>query len=192
MTGTVRIATVSGNTPHRVVRSKHPMNLLTPAIITFMTTIAGAALPASAHDTDIGQARTGGAVMCSASSDDSAGATANEKTFRGVIRRLWEKEARPGSDGAVTIAFQKVVVGAPRAFQPTASDAYSQADPSKPIYPVSATFSTCTDFKTAISRRAMERIYNCFVHKTGGWQCTQTGASGALAVKDKSEYIPKK
>jgi hypothetical protein len=168
------------------------MNLLLPAIITVMTTILGVALPALAHDTTAIQERTSGVVACTASSDDSAGTTANEKTFRGVIRRLWEKDAKAGSDGAVTLAFQKVVVGAPRAFQPTASDAYSQADPSKPIYPVSATFSTCTDFKTAISKRTMERVYNCFVHKTGGWQCTQTGASGALAIKDKSEYIPKR
>jgi len=70
--------------------------------------------------------------------------------------------------------------------------AYSQANPKKPIYPVRATFATCTDYKAAISKRKMERIYDCFVHKTGGWQCTQTGASGPLAMKDKEEYIPKK
>ena len=168
------------------------MNFLQLALIATVSTIAGTAAPAWAHGSPLVQARPGGVVACAASSADSEGTTANEKTFRGVIRRLWEKEAKPGSDGAVTIAFQMVTVGAPRAFQPTASDAYSQADPSKPIYPVSATFSTCTDFKAAISRRQMERIYNCFVHKTGGWQCTQTGASGALATKDKSEYIPKR
>ena len=134
--------------------------------------------------------QTGG-VACTASSDDSEGKTANEKTFRGVIRRLWEKEAREGSDGAVTITFQKVVVGAPRAWRPTATDAYSQADPRKPIYPVRATFATCTDYKTAITKRKMERIYDCFVHKTGGWQCTQTGASGPLATKDQEEYLRK-
>jgi len=71
------------------------------------------------------------------------------------------------------------------------SDAYSQANPKKPIYPVRATFATCTDYKSAVSKRKMERIYDCFVHKTGGWQCTQTGASGALALKDEEEYIQK-
>lgn len=135
---------------------------------------------------------TDGAVACSASSEDSDGKTANEKTFRGVIRRLWEKEAQKGSDGAVTITFQKMVVGAPRRWRPTFDDAYSQADPKKPIYPVRATFATCTDYKSAVSKRKMERIYDCFVHKTGGWQCTQTGASGALATKDEKEYLPKK
>ena len=132
-----------------------------------------------------------GIVACAASSSDADGKTANEKTFRGVIRRLWEKEASAGSDGAVTITFQKVVVGAPRAWRPTATDAYSQADPRKPIYPVRATFATCTDYRAAISKRKMERIYDCFVHKTGGWQCTQTGASGPLATKDEKEYLPK-
>ena len=134
---------------------------------------------------------TNGTIACSASSEDSDGKTANEKTFRGVIRRLWEKEAGEGSDGAVTITFQKVVVGASRAWRPTATDAYSQANPKKPIYAVRATFETCTDYKKAISKRKMERIYDCFVHKAGGWQCTQTGASGALALKDKKEYIQK-
>ena len=168
------------------------MKFLSLAIIATMTTSVGVAFLALAHETTMAQERTGGVVACAASSEDADGTTANEKTFRGVIRRLWEKEAKAGSDGAVTIAFQKVAVGAPRAWQPTASDAYSQADPSKPIYPVSATFSTCTDYKTAISRRHMERIYSCFVHKTGGWQCTQTAASGALATKDKQVYIPKR
>lgn len=135
--------------------------------------------------------KTGGAVACSASSEDSEGKTANEKTFRGVIRRLWEKEARKGSDGAVTVTFQKMVVGAPRAWRVDLSDAYSQINPKKPIYPVKTTFTTCTDYNTAISKRKMERIYDCFVHKTGGWQCTQTGASGALALKDEKEYIQK-
>lgn len=134
---------------------------------------------------------TNSTIACSASSEDSDGKTANEKTFRGVIRRLWEKEARAGSDGAVTITFQKVVVGAPRSWRANLSDAYSQANPKKPIYPVRATFETCTDYKKAISKRKMERIYDCFVHKTGGWQCTQTGASGALALKDEKEYIQK-
>lgn len=135
--------------------------------------------------------KTDGVIACSASSEDSDGKTANEKTFRGVIRRLWEKEAQKGADGEVTITFQKVVVGAPRAWRANLSDAYSQADSKKPIYPVRATFATCTDYKKAVSKRKMERIYDCFVHKTGGWQCTQTGASGALALKDKAEYIQK-
>jgi hypothetical protein len=131
-------------------------------------------------------------VACSASDPDANGRTANEKTFRGVIRRLWEKEAREGMDGTVSITFQKMVVGAPRAWRANLSDAYSQANPKKPIYPVRATFATCTDYKSAVSKRKMERIYDCFVHKTGGWQCTQTGASGALALKDEEQYIQKK
>jgi hypothetical protein len=147
--------------------------------------------PVSKNNKTSAQDKTDDVVACSASSEDSDGKTTNEKTFRGVIRRLWEKEAREGSDGAVTITFQKVVVGAPRRWRPTLTDAYSQADPKKPIYPVRASFATCTDYRKAISRRKMERIYDCVVHKTGGWQCTQTGASGALALKDENEYIQK-
>ncbi len=148
-------------------------------------------IPVAKNDQPPTPDKPSGAVACSASSKDSDGKTANEQTFRGVIRRLWEAEAKAGSDGAITITFQKVVVGAPRAWRPTATDAYSQANPKKPIYPVSATFVTCTDYKSAISKRKMERVYDCFVHKTGGWQCTQTGASGALALKDEKQYIQK-
>jgi hypothetical protein len=147
--------------------------------------------PVSENNKTPAQDKTDGAVACFASSEDSIGKTTNEKTFRGVIRRLWEKEAREGMDGAVTVAFEKMTVGAPRRWRADFSDAYSQADPKKPIYPVRASFTTCTDYNKAISKRKMERIYDCFVHKTGGWQCTQTGASGALATKDKGEYIQK-
>jgi hypothetical protein len=117
-------------------------------------------------------------ISCGASTPDGDGKTANEKVFRGVIRQLWEKPAAKGMDGAVTIQFEKMTIGAPRAWRPTATDAYSQADPKRPIYPVRVAFSTCTDYRTAISMRQMERIYDCYTHKTGGIQCTQTGASG--------------
>lgn len=145
---------------------------------------------------DLGQGRlfdtAPNQVACSESTLDSAGKNANEKLFRGVIRRLWEKEAATGSDGAVTVTFEYMIIGKPRAWRPTATDAYSQADRKKPIYPVRVGFTTCTDYRTAISTRKMERIYDCFTHKVGGIQCTQTGASGALALKDKKEYIQKK
>ncbi len=145
----------------------------------------------SKNDETPAKKQTDGVVACFASSEDSDGKTTNDKTFRGVIRRLWEKEAKEGSDGGVTLTFQKMTIGAPRRWRPTLTDAYSQADPKKLIYPVRASFETCTDYRKAISKRKMERIYDCFVHKTGGWQCTQTGASGALATKDKEEYIQK-
>ena len=131
------------------------------------------------------------AVACFASDPDSNGKTANEKTFRGVLRRFWEKEPKE-SGPTVTITFQKMTIGAPRRWRPTFDDAYAQADPNKPIFPVRATFTTCTDYTDAITKRKMERIYDCYVHKTGGWQCTQTGASGPLAIKDEKEYVPKK
>jgi hypothetical protein len=135
---------------------------------------------------------TAGAVACFASDSESNVKNANEKNFRGALRNFWEKKAGKGSDGTVTMTFQKMTVGAPRRWRATFDDAYSQADPRKPIYPVRATFTTCTDYADAISTRKMERIYDCFVHKTGGWQCSQTGASGALAMKDEKKYTPKK
>ena len=169
------------------------MNIRTPlhsAASASLTTIAAVAIMLGAAHTV--HATTDNVAACSASSADSDGATANEKTFRGAIRRLWEKNAAAGADGAVTITFQHVVVGAPRAWQANFTDVYSQATPKQPIYPVKATFATCTDYKTAVSKKQMERMYDCFVHKAGGWQCTQTGASGALALKDKETYLQKR
>lgn len=131
-------------------------------------------------------------VACFASDSETDIKNTNEKNFRGAIRRLWEKEAPEGSDGTVTLMFENFVVGGSRAWRPTLTDAYSQADPKKPIFAVRTTFETCTDYRSAISKRKMERVYDCFVHRAGGWQCTQTGASGALALKDKKEYIQKK
>jgi hypothetical protein len=93
---------------------------------------------------------------------------------------------------SIVVTHAKIMqIGSLRAWRATLSDAYSQADPKKPIYPVRTSFATCTDYKKAISKRIMERIYDCFYHKAGGWQCTQTGESGALATKDKKEYIQK-
>ncbi len=148
--------------------------------------------PVSKNEKTPAQEKNDGAVACFASDSEANVKNANEKNFRGVLRNFWEKKAEKNSDGTVTLTFQKMTIGAPRRWRPTFDDAYSQADPRKPIYPVRATFTTCTDYNTAISKRKMERIYDCFVHKTGGWQCTQTGASGALALKDEKEYIQKK
>ncbi len=133
---------------------------------------------------------TTGAVACSSSDPDSNGKNALERTLRGVIRRAWEKKAAEGSDGAVTITFQRFSVSAPRAWRPTATDPYSQADPKKPIYPVRTIFTTCTDYRTAITRRKMERLYDCFTHKNGGVQCTQVGRTAGL-MEDEEQYIPK-
>lgn len=137
------------------------------------------------------QDKTNGAVACFASDSEADVKNVNEKSFRGVIRDFWEKKPKE-SGPTVILTFQKMTIGAPRHWRATFDDAYSQADPKKPIYPVRATFTTCTDYTDAITKRKTERIYDCYIHKTGGWQCSQTGASGPLAMKDEKEYIPKK
>ncbi len=147
--------------------------------------------PVTKTDKTSAKDKTDGVVACFASDSEESVKNANEKNFRGVLRRFWEK--KPEESGpTVTLTFQKMTIGTPRRWRATFDDAYSQADPKKPIYPVRATFTTCTDYTDAITKRKMERIYDCYVHKTGGWQCSQTGASGPLAMKDEKEYTPKK
>ena len=47
------------------------------------------------------------------------------------------------------------------------------------------------DYRTALSTRKMERLFDCFTSKTGGIQCTTIGDSEGLSTKDKGEYLQK-
>ena len=113
-------------------------------------------------------------VTCPTSDTDSKGKTALEKAFRGAIRETWEKEAEPGLDGAVTITFQTFTIGAPR----------------RSVYPVRATFTTCTDYNRRIEITKREREHACFKNTAGKYTCTIIAAPNTN-VKDKTESIEK-
>lgn len=131
--------------------------------------------------------KTNGKVACPASDPDSKGKSELERAFRGAIRQGWEKEPEPGLDGRVTIIFQEFRVGAPHKHR-------VYADPNeavgKTIYPVRATFTTCTDYNRRIEITKREREHACF-QKTGGkWACTIIAAPDTN-VKDKTERFDK-
>jgi hypothetical protein len=126
---------------------------------------------------------------CFASDADSRGASGLERSYRSVIRRTFAHPAEPGMDGAVTIHFQSFKIGAPRRWM--VSDGYNfSADRSKPIRELRVLFTTCTDYRTAISLRQMERNFDCFTAPTGETVCQVSGSTGGM-LPDKTQYIPK-
>lgn len=126
-------------------------------------------------------------VACPSSDPDSNGKTALEKSFRGAIRETWEKEAEPGLDGAVTITFQSLRVGAAHKYR-----IYVDPDDAigKMIYPVRATFTTCTDYNRRIENVKREREFSCYKNTAGKQTCTIIAAPNTN-VKDKTESIDK-
>jgi hypothetical protein len=71
------------------------------------------------------------------------------------------------------------------------SDGYNfSADRSKPIRELRVLFTTCTDYRTAISLRQMERNFDCFTAPTGDTVCQVSGSTGGM-LPDKTQYIPK-
>lgn|GEM_PF-2977884 len=126
---------------------------------------------------------------CFPSDADSKGASALERTYRGVIRKTFAREAAPGMDGAVTIHFQSFKIGGPRRW--LRSDGYNfAADQSKPIRELRVLFTTCTDFRTAIQLVQMERNFECFTTPTEETACQVSGSTGGM-LPDKKQYIPK-
>jgi len=127
------------------------------------------------------------AVACPVSDADSKGKTALEKSFRGAIRETWEVEPQEGLDGRVTITFQAFSVGAARKYR-------TYIDPSdavgKMIYPVRATFTTCTDYNRRIENVKREREFSCYKNTAGKYSCTIIAAPNTN-VKDKTESIDK-
>jgi len=127
---------------------------------------------------------------CFASDADGKGANANERSFRAVIRKTFEREAAEGSDGAVTISFQSFKTSAGRHW--LTSDGYNfSSNQSKPIYDLRVKFTTCTDYRAAIDMRQQERNFECFTAPTGEISCQVSGSSGGMA-QDKNQYIPKR
>jgi hypothetical protein len=126
---------------------------------------------------------------CFPSDADSRGASALERSYRSVIRKTFAHAADPSMDGAVTIHFQSFKIGAPRHW--LVSDGYNFAsDQSKPIRELRVLFTTCTDYRTAISLVQMERNFECFTAPTQETVCQTSGSTGGM-MRDKKQYIPK-
>ncbi len=126
-------------------------------------------------------------VACPASDADSKGKTALEKAFRGAVRESWEKEAEEGLDGAITITFQSFVIGSPRQYRVFEDPTDAKG---KSIYPVRATFTTCTNYNRRIETVKREREISCYKNTAGKYACTIIAAANTN-VKDKTKSIDK-
>jgi hypothetical protein len=128
-------------------------------------------------------------TSCAASDPDSNGKSALEREFRGQIRQSMERPAAAGADGATTITFQSVAIGAPRAWLAVDSFNFS-ADRNKPIYDLRVKFTTCVDFRAAIEVRERDQNFQCYTAAGGGSAC-QIASSSADLTPEKKQYIPK-
>jgi hypothetical protein len=137
--------------------------------------------PCPTKDVAVGQS-------CFPSDADGAGGAGLEQNVRSVIRQIYEHGPAVGQDGAVTIAFQSVQMGAPRAWQ--VSDGFNfSADQSKPVYDLLVGFTTCTDYKAKITKIVQQRAFECFTAPGGALSC-QTSNAVAVAP-DQTTDIPK-
>lgn len=126
-------------------------------------------------------------VACPSSDPDSNGKNALEQSIRGAIRTGFEREPQAGMDGRVTVTFQNLSIGQSHAYR-------IYEDPNeakgKAIYPVRATFTTCTDYNRRIVVLKRERAFSCYKNTAGEWVCDVTAAANTN-VKDEEKSIDK-
>ena len=129
--------------------------------------------------------RPGGGA-CFASQTGGAGL---EGSFRGVIRRQFEKPALTGADGAVTSRFLSFRMDGGRRATPVDQVNYNP-DTRRPVYSIRALIETCTDYRRATDTRTIERNFQCFTSSTGGYNCSASGSMAGMR-RDSNVYVPK-
>jgi hypothetical protein len=87
-----------------------------------------------------------------------------------LIRCLFEKPARKGMDGAVTMDLTPLQIGAARKWI-LYQDIGSGATPNTLVYPIRTTYTLRTFFRTRITERVENAVFNCYVTTFGEWSC---------------------
>jgi hypothetical protein len=128
-----------------------------------------------------------GPVACPASDSDSKGKSALEHSFRGAIRTGFEREPEAGADGRVTVTIQSLSVGQSHPYRVYEDPNEARG---KTIYPVRATFTTCTDYNRRIVLVKRERAFSCYKNTAGVWACDIFAAANTN-VKDQTKSIDK-
>jgi hypothetical protein len=130
---------------------------------------------------------TNGDVACPAPDADAKGKTALESSFRAAIRKGFGREPEPGADGRVTVTIQSLSVGQSHPYRVYEDPNESRG---KTIYPVRATFTTCTDYNRRIVLVKRERAFACYKNTAGEWVCDIFAAANTN-VKDETKSIDK-
>jgi len=96
------------------------------------------------------------------------GTRPNSQLLGKLIRCIWEKPARSGMDGAVTMDLTPLQIGAPRAWNPRRDLGGSAGTI---VYPVKTTYTQKTFYRERIVVDEYFGVFNCSINAFGEWAC---------------------
>lgn len=114
---------------------------------------------------------------CEIITDVKTGGTASAALFKAIIKAQYDKQAPPGSDGAVCLEFNSFQMGAPQRWQPQNDPRRVGTDrlgtKPKMIYPVKANFTVTTQYNSAWEITEWTgTVFTCFKDEAfGNWKC---------------------
>ncbi|MDQ3800422.1 MAG: hypothetical protein M3384_13320 [Acidobacteriota bacterium] len=113
------------------------------------------------------------------------GSRPNSLLLSKLIRCLWEKPAREGMDGAVTMDLTPIQIGAPRAWNPRRDLGGSAGTI---VYPVKTTYTRKTFYRERTEVDEYTGVFNCSIDPFGEWKCgmaenKRKGESKSIPVK---------
>jgi hypothetical protein len=113
------------------------------------------------------------------------GSRPNSQLLGKLIRCLWEKPARQGMDGAVTMELTPLQIGAPRKWNPR-TDLGGSAGTI--VYPVKTTYTQKTFYRERTVVDEYTGVFNCSIDAFGEWKCgmaenKRKGESKSIPVK---------
>lgn len=105
-----------------------------------------------------------------------------------LIRCLFEKPSRKGMDGAVTMDITPLQIGAARKWI-LYQDIGSGANLNTLVYPIKTTYTLRAFYRTRITEREVNAVFNCYVTTFGEWSCglgesKQKGEPRDIPVKE--------
>jgi hypothetical protein len=96
------------------------------------------------------------------------GTRPNTQLLGKLIRCIWEKPAREGMDGAVTMDLTPLQIGTPRRWNPR-TDLGGSAGTI--VYPVKTTYTQKTFYRERIVVDEYTGVFNCSIDSFGEWKC---------------------
>jgi len=96
------------------------------------------------------------------------GSRPNPALLGKLIRCIWEKPARSGMDGAVTMDLTPLQIGAPRRWNPRTDLGGSAATI---VYPVKTTYTQKTFYRERVVVDEHFGVFNCSIDPFGEWKC---------------------